>query len=60
MATSKTTYIWCDICGNWIDGLSSKTQTARKNAKLKGWKYIKRQDICPCCLEIDEENQNRN
>jgi uncharacterized Zn finger protein (UPF0148 family) len=53
-----TTDVFCDVCGDWVDGVSSTKPLPKKAlsaAKRDGWIRVKRDgktiDVCPKCQE---------
>ncbi len=53
MSASTYTDIWCDVCGTWDDGATSKTaREARRQAKAHGWRSLPGGlDVCPSCVK---------
>lgn len=67
MSIVVTTDVFCDICGNWVEGCvgGSKPQArlARRAAKKTGWLRCRSPfdghliDVCPGCVK--EYNLNK-
>lgn len=59
MSVTVTTDIFCDRCGDWMEGVSGRTfvdkRLARRKARTEGWVYKydhtenKYKDFCPNC-----------
>ena len=63
MSITITTDVFCDICGNWIFGVTgprASARSARRRVKDNGW--IRRRlpngkmiDVCPHCKTLENE-----
>lgn len=60
MSITVTTDVFCDVCSEWIEGVSAATYgnvagQARGIAYAQGWRRIKLNgklsDVCPRCLK---------
>lgn len=61
MSASKHVTIWCDVnaddapypyCRHHIEvGETDSINVARRNIKTAGWRRVKGQDVCWCCLQ---------
>jgi len=55
MSVTISTDVFCDQCGNWIEGVTGakpRHKEARRVAKEAGWSYHPShgyQDLCPIC-----------
>lgn len=57
MSITVTTDVFCDVCNDWVEGVSGRDfadkENARKHAKQHGWIMMywdgKLIDLCPEC-----------
>jgi hypothetical protein len=54
---SHASYVQCDRCGDPAQVSVEGARGARAHARLEGFKHIDNKDICPRCLQSDEEVQ---
>lgn len=49
MSATKETTIWCDVegCVEWVQIAVGRTGDARQEARMYGWRYASRRDLCP-------------
>ena len=45
MSFTREITIFCDKCGDWERVTTAKVSTARREVKIKGWRYMKDPEI---------------